>query len=64
MTFVWNVVTNKKDKTEGKRPNRRQIQKGKLRSEQRMLKRRLKEAPIHERPELQNILNDIKKGFW
>ena len=26
-----------------------------------MLKRRLKEAPIHERPELQNILNDIKK---
>ena len=43
------------------RPNRRQIQKGKLRSEQRMLKRRLKEAPIHERPELQNILNDIQK---
>ena len=51
----------KKDKTEEKRPNRRKIQKGKLRSEQRMLKRRLKEAPIHERPELQNILNDILK---
>ena len=57
----FGAVTNKKDKTEGKRPNRRQIQKGKLRSEQRILKRRLKEAPIHERPELQNILNDIKK---
>ena len=52
---------DKKDKTEGKRPNRRQIQKGKLRSEQRMLKRRFKEAPIHERQELQNILNDIQK---
>ena len=26
-----------------------------------MLKRRLKDAPIHERPEIQNILNDIKK---
>ena len=26
-----------------------------------MLKRRLKETPIHERPELQNILNDIQK---
>ena len=57
----FGAVTDKKDKTEGKRPNRRQIQKGKLRSEQRMLKRRLKEAPIHERPELQNILNDIQK---
>ena len=34
-------VTHKKDKTEGKRPKRRQIQKGKLRSEQRMLNRRL-----------------------
>ena len=41
--------------------NRRQIQKGKLRSKQRMLKRQLKEAPIHERLELQNILNYIKK---
>ena len=57
----FGAVTDKKDKTEGKRPNRRQIQKGKLRSEQRMLKRRLKEAPIHERLELQNILNDIQK---
>ena len=26
-----------------------------------MLKRRLKEVPVHERPELQNILNDIQK---
>ena len=60
----FGAVTHKKDKTEGKRPNGRQIQKGKLRSEQRMLKRRLKEAPIHGRVELQNILNDIKKGFW
>ena len=57
--MVW--VTGKKDKTEGKRLNRRQIQKGKLRSEQRMLKCRLKEAPIHGRPELKNILNDIQK---
>ena len=31
------VVTHKKDKTEEKRSNRRQIQEGKLRSEQRML---------------------------
>ena len=43
------AVTDKKDKTEGKRPNRRQIQEGKLRSEQRMLKRRFKEAPRRER---------------
>ena len=28
-----------------------------------MLKRRLKEAPIHERPELQNILKGIQKGI-
>ena len=55
------AVMDKKDKTEEKWPNRRQIQKGKLRSEQRMLKRRLKEASIHERLELQNILNDIQK---
>ena len=53
-------VTHKKEKNEGKRPNRQQIQKGKLRSEQRMLKCRLKVAPIHERVELQNILNDIQ----
>ena len=33
----------------------------KLRSQQRMLKRRLKEAPILERSGLQNILNDIQK---
>ena len=52
---------HKKDKTEGKRPNRQLIQKGKLRSGQRMLKRRLKEAPIHERSGLQNILNDTQK---
>ena len=57
----FGALMYKKYKTEGKRPNRRQIQKGKLISEQRMLKRRLKEAPIHERSELQNILNDIKK---
>ena len=57
----FGAVTHKKDKTEEKRSNRRQIQKGKLRSEQRMLKRRLKEAQIHERLELQNILNDIQK---
>ena len=47
---------HKKDTT-----NRRQLQKGKLRSEQRMLKCRLKEAPIHEKFELQNILNVIQK---
>ena len=41
---------DKKDKTDGNRPNRRQIQKGKLRSEQRMLKRRLKEAGTSEYP--------------
>ena len=59
---MWfGAVTDKKDKTEAKRPNRQQIQKRKLRSEQRILKRRLKEVPIHERPELQNILNDIQK---
>ena len=57
----FGAVLHKKDKTEGKRPNRRQIQKEKLRSAQRMLKRRLKEVPIHEKPELQNILNDIQK---
>ena len=57
----FGAVTLKKDKTEEKQPNRGQIQKGKLRSEQRMLKRRLKEAQIHERLELQNILNDIQK---
>ena len=60
----FGAVTHKKDKTEGKRPNRRQIQKGKLRSEQRMLKRQLKEAPIHERLELQTILNDIQKRIF
>ena len=32
---------HKKDKTEEKRPNKRQMQKGKLKSEQRMLKHRL-----------------------
>ena len=37
----FRALMNKKDKTEEKRPNRWQIQKGKLRSEQRMLKRRL-----------------------
>ena len=57
----FDAVMDKKDKTKRKWPNRQQIQKGKLRSEQRMLKRWLKEAPIHERPELQNILNDIQK---
>ena len=35
----FGAVMHKKDKTEGKRPNRPQILKGKLRSEQRMLKR-------------------------
>ena len=48
---------HKKDKTEVKP----KIEKGKLRSEQRMLKRRLKKAPTHERSELQNILYDIQK---
>ena len=37
----FGAVTHKKDKTEEKRPKRRQIQKGKLRSEQRMLVHRL-----------------------
>ena len=60
----FGAVMHKKDKTKGKRPNRPQIQKEKLRSEQRMLKHRLKEAPIHERSELQNIQNDIQKKIW
>ena len=55
----FRAVTNKKDKTEEIRPNRRKIQKGNLRSEQKMLRHRLKNAPIHENLELQNILNDI-----
>ena len=28
------------------------------------VKRRLKEVPIHERLDLQNILNDIQKRIW
>ena len=64
MTFVWSGFVqymNKKGKTEEKRPNREQIQTGNLKSEQRMLKGRLKVAQIHERVELQNILNCIQK---
>ena len=57
----FRAVTHKKDKTEEIRPNRRQIPTGKLRSKQKMLRHRLRNAPIHERLELQNILNDIQK---
>ena len=57
----FGAVTDKKDKTKGKRPKRQELQKRKLRSEQTMLKCQLKETPSHERPELQNILNDIQK---
>ena len=57
----FGTVMHQKDKTKEKWPNRRQIQKGKLRSEQRMLKCQSKEAPIHDRLELQNILNNIQK---
>ena len=41
----FRAVTHKKDITEEIRPNRREIQKGKLRSEQRRLRRRVKKYP-------------------
>ena len=44
-----------------KRPNRRQNQKGKLRADQRQLKKRLKEAPENEKQGIQELLCDVKK---
>ena len=44
-----------------KRPNRRQVRKGQLRTNQRALKRQLKEAPEHEKAGLRTLLDDIKK---
>lgn len=44
-----------------KRPNRRQVRKGQLRANQRTLKRKLKEAPKHEKSGLQTLMEDIKK---
>jgi len=44
-----------------KRPNRRQVRKGQLRTNQRALKRQLKEAPEHEKARLRTLLDDIKK---
>ena len=48
VNMTWGVATRKGDKV-GKFPNRCQLQKGKIRAEQRGLKGRLKEAPYHER---------------
>lgn len=42
-------------------PNRRQVMKGQLRTRQRQLKRQLNEAPDHERPGIQALLDDIKQ---
>ena len=52
----FDAVTDKKDKTEGKRPNRSTDTESKIK-----IGTENDEVPIHERPELQNILNDIQK---
>ena len=57
----FDAVTDKKIKPKENDRIDDRYRKGKLRSEQRMLKYWLKEAPIHERSELQNILNDIQE---
>lgn len=44
-----------------KKPNRRQMKKGKLRSEQRLLKRRLKESHLQEKEGILILLNEIKQ---
>ena len=44
-----------------KRPNRRQVQKGKLRTRERQLKKALQEAPDNEKPGINELLNDIHK---
>ena len=54
-------MSARRDDTIEKRPNRRQIQKGRLRAEQRMLKRRLKESPPQEQLGIENLLEDLKK---
>ena len=44
-----------------KRPNRRQVQKGKLRTRERQLKKALQEAPDNEKPGINELLKDIHK---
>lgn len=56
----FGVGTAREDRKDEKRSNRRKIQKGKLRTKQRVVKRRHKEAPIYEKANLKDLLNDIK----
>ena len=50
---------NKKDVIQ--QPNRRQLRKGELRRNQRLLKRRITEAPEEEQRALQTLLDDIRQ---
>ena len=47
--------------TPRKGPNRHQVQKGKIKAELRRLKQHLKEVPFHQRTDLQDLINDLRK---
>ena len=55
------VIETKSQKIIEKRPNRRQVEKGKLRSRQRNLKKLLRDASEEEKPGLQDLLDDTRK---
>lgn len=63
--FEWlGVATSSGDRKEEKWPNRRQIQNGKLTREQRVVKSRLKESPLHKRADLKDLVKEIKENIF